>query len=116
MAQPPAKRIPSALRPGHQQVGHVGGLVDEPPLVRRPARLEDLVVDVGAVDAGLVDRRGRSRRAPPGATSPSISNSVRASPGCASSDGSARPIGVADPLPLGQEAGPDAAAARSSRR
>ena len=38
---------PERVGPGDQQVGHVGGLVDEPPLVRRPARLEDLVVDVG---------------------------------------------------------------------
>ena len=54
-----------------------------------------MVVDVDAVDRRPGTRRGRLRRGRPGCTSPSMLNSVRASPGCASSDGSASPMGAA---------------------
>ena len=95
--------VPGTSRPVTSVVSWI-----EPPLVRRPARLQHLVVDVAAVDAGLVDARERSRRASPETTSPAISNSVRARPGCASSRRFGQADRGGDPLPLGQETGDDA--------
>ena len=98
---------PERVGAGDEQLGHVGRLVDETPLVRRPARLEHLVVHVGAVDAGLVDpETGRvqdrrhdvvaDRELGPG------ESGLRPGRGLGQGDR------CGDPLPVGQEAGPDA--------
>ena len=97
---------PERVGPGHEQRGHVGGLVDEPPLVRGPARLEHLVVDVGAVDAGLVDAEsGRVEHG--GLDVPGDLELGPGQSGLRSCGGLGQADRRGDPLPLGQETGAD---------
>ena len=104
-SEPHPDRVPSRL----EQCADIGCVMHGPVGVRRPGRLEHVVVDVGAVDRHLVPPR-RLRRAGPGG--PAVVNSVRASPGCAPQTVRRGRWGVAAQPP--GSAGPDPAA-RSSR-
>ena len=106
----PGSRRPDrdGVRPRAEQGGDVGRLVHGAELIGRPSRLHDLVVDVSAVDRGLIDADGAGVEDRPAHLAVEVElaaggERARGRVGIRERDGRG------GPLPLGEEARDDAA-------